>query len=171
MNLFDIVVWAALISAAVTGFRAGLLRSAVTILAYLIAMPTAVFLASLVSTSSATTLASQAPQNSPVLFGIFLLTGIMMAKFARMALEDAIGPDAGIGDRLAGAALAIVRTGLVAVTFVMTFDQLSSSGRQPAYLASSQLRPLLSTVGQKGFNSLPPSAVAYIDRLKQARRI
>src|SRR6185369_7854586 len=109
-----------------------------------IAMPTAVFLASLVSTSSATTLASQAPQNSPVLFGIFLLTGIMMAKFARMALEDAIGPDAGIGDRLAGAALAIVRTGLVAVTFVMTFDQLSSSGRQPAYLAGSQLRPLLS---------------------------
>ncbi len=171
MNPFDVVVCVVMISAAVTGFKAGLLRSAVTILAYLIAMPTAVFLASLVSTSTAGTLGSQAPQSSPVLFGIFLLTGIMMAKFARMALEDAIGSEAGIGDRLAGAALAIVRTGLVAVTFVMTFDQLSSSGRQPAYLAGSQLRPLLSAAGQKGFNSLPPSAVAYIDRLKQARRI
>jgi membrane protein required for colicin V production len=170
MNLFDVVVCVALISAAVTGFKAGLLRSAVTILAYLIAMPTAVFLTSLVSTSTTGTFGSQVPQSSPILFGIFLLTGIMMAKFARMALEDVIGRDAGTGDRLAGAALAIVRTGLVAVTFVLTFDQLSS-GRQPAYLANSQLRPVLSAAGQKGFNSLPPSAVAYIDRLKQARRI
>jgi membrane protein required for colicin V production len=89
----------------------------------------------------------------------------------RTALEDVIGPDAGIADRFAGAALAIVRTGLVVITFVLSLDQLSSSGRQPAYLAGSQLRPLLSAAGQKGFNSLPPSVVAYVDRLKQARRI
>ena len=37
MNPFDIVVAVLLISAAVSGFKAGLLRSAVTILAYLIA--------------------------------------------------------------------------------------------------------------------------------------
>jgi membrane protein required for colicin V production len=171
MNLFDIVVCGVLISSAVSGFKAGLLRSLVTILAYLIAMPTAVFLTSLASAGAGGTLGSQVPQNSPILFGIFLLTGTMMAKFARMALEDAIGPDPGVGDRLAGSGLAIVRTGLVALTFVMSFDQLSSSGRQPGFLAGSYLRPLFSAAGQKAFNSLPPSAVAYIDRLKQARRI
>jgi len=37
MNLFDIVVCVTLVSAAASGFKAGLLRSAVTILAYLIA--------------------------------------------------------------------------------------------------------------------------------------
>jgi membrane protein required for colicin V production len=33
------------------------------------------------------------------------------------------------------------------------------------------LRPLLSTVGQRGFSSLPPDVAATIDRLKQAQRI
>jgi len=171
MNPFDVVVCVILISAAVSGFRAGLLRSAVTILAYLIALPTAIFLMSLASTNAGGMLGSPAAQSWPLLFGTFLITGIMFAKFMRMALEDVIGPDAGIADRLAGAALAIVRAGLVAITFVLSFDQLSSAGRQPAYLAGSQLRPLLSAAGQKGFNSLPPSVVAYVDRLKQARRI
>jgi len=170
MNAFDVVVCVVLISAAVSGFKAGLLRSAVTILAYLIALPTAVFLMSLFS-ANGDKLGSSVAQGSPVLFGIFLITGIMLAKSMRMALEDVVGPDAGIADRFAGAALAIVRTGVVAITFVLSFDQLSSSGRQPSYLAGSQLRPLLSAAGQKGFNSLPPDVVAYIDRLKQARRI
>jgi membrane protein required for colicin V production len=171
MNSFDVVVCVVLISAAVSGFKAGLLRSAATILAYLIALPTAVFLMSLVSTGTGGKLGSPLLQSSPLLFGTFLITGIMLAKFMRMALEDVIGPDAGIADRFGGAALAIVRAGLVAITFVLSFDQLSSSGRQPSYLAGSQLRPLLSAAGQKGFNSLPPDVVAYIDRLKQARRI
>ena len=43
MNSFDAVVFIGLAIAAFTGFNAGLLRSAVTILAYLIAMPTAVW--------------------------------------------------------------------------------------------------------------------------------
>jgi len=43
--------------------------------------------------------------------------------------------------------------------------------RQPAFLNGSQLRPLLSQVGQRGFRSLPPDVVAYIDRLKRDRRI
>ena len=171
MNPFDVVVCVVLIAAAISGFRAGLLRCAVTILAYLVALPTAVFLMSLASTSAGGTLGSPVAQSSPLFFGTFLITGIMLAKFMRMALEDVVGPDAGIADRFAGAALAIARTGLVAITFVLSLDQLSSSGRQPAYLAGSQLRPLLSAAGQKGFNSLPPSVVAYVDRLKQARRI
>ena len=125
----------------------------------------------LASTNAGGALGSPVTQSSPLLFGVFLITGIMFAKFMRMALEDFIGPDTGIADRFAGAGLAIVRTGLVAITFVLSVDQLSSSGRQPAYLADSQLRPLLSAAGQKGFNSLPPDVSAYIDRLKQARRI
>jgi membrane protein required for colicin V production len=54
---------------------------------------------------------------------------------------------------------------------VLIFDQLVPPDRQPAYLTGSQLRPLLSVAGQKGFRSLPPDAVAYIDRLKKDRRI
>jgi membrane protein required for colicin V production len=168
MNPFDVVVCLALIFAAGSGFRAGLLRSAVTILAYLIAMPTAVFLTSLVS---ANRLGSPAAQSSPLLFGIFLITGIILAKLMRMALEDVIGSEAGIADRLAGAALGAVRAGLVAIAFVLSFDQLAPSGQQPAYLVGSNLRPLLSAAGQKGFDSLPPDVVAFIDRLKQSRRI
>ena len=70
----------------------------------------------------------------------------------RMALDESIGPEAGIGDRLAGAALGAVRVGLVAVTLVLVFDQLVPADRQPAYLAGSRLRPLLSVAGSKRFS-------------------
>ena len=49
MNSFDAAVYIGLVVAVVTGFNAGLLRSAVTILAYLIAMPIAVWAMSLIS--------------------------------------------------------------------------------------------------------------------------
>jgi membrane protein required for colicin V production len=171
MNSFDAVVYLGLAIAVVTGFNAGLLRSAVAMLAYLIAMPIAVWAISLVSPAIDGKPGAPLMQNSPLLFGIFLITGIVLGKLMRMALDDAIGPQAGIADRLAGAALGAVRVGLVAVTVVLIFDQLVPSDRQPAYLAGSQLRPLLSVAGQRGFKSLPPDVVAYIDRLKKDRRI
>jgi membrane protein required for colicin V production len=171
MNSFDAVVYLALIVATVSGFNAGLLRSAVTILAYLIAMPIAVWVMSLVSTGADGKLGSPLLQNSPLLFGIFLITGIVLGKCMRMALDETVGPQAGVGDRLGGAALGAVRVGLVAVTLVLVFDQVVPSDREPAYLKGSQLRPLLSMVGQTGFKSLPPDVVAYIDRLKKDRRI
>ena len=89
----------------------------------------------------------------------------------RMALDEAIGSGAGIGDRLAGAALGATRVGLVAITLLVIVDQLVPVDRQPAFLTGSQLRPLLSAAGQKGFNTLPPDIAAYIDRLKKDRRI
>jgi len=49
MNSFDAVVYLALVAAAVLGFNSGLLRSAATILAYLIAMPIAIRAMSLVA--------------------------------------------------------------------------------------------------------------------------
>jgi membrane protein required for colicin V production len=169
MNTFDAAIYIGLIVAVVTGFNAGLLRSGVTILAYLIAMPIAVWAMSLLSRGTGVELSLT--QNSPFFFGVFLVIGLVLGKFMRMAVDDAIGPTAGIGDRLAGAALGVVRVGLVTVTLVLVFDQLVPAGRQPAFLNGSQLRPLLSEVGQKGFKSLPPDVAAMIDRLKRDRQI
>jgi membrane protein required for colicin V production len=171
MNSFDAVVYLALIVATISGFNAGLLRSAVTILGYLIAMPIAVWVMSLVSVDTDSKLGSPLTQNSPLLFGVFLVTGIVLGKIMRMALDDTVGPQTGVGDRLAGAALGAVRVGLVAISFVLIFDQLVPLDREPAYLKGSRLRPLLSVAGQRGFKSLPPDFEAYIDRLKRDRRI
>ena len=168
MNSFDAVVFIGLAIAVFTGFNAGLLRSAVTILAYLIAMPIAAWAMSLVLPAIG---GVSLTQNSPLFFGVFLGAGMGLGKLMRIALDDAIGPQTGLGDRLAGAALGAVRVGLVAITVVLIFDALVPPDRQPAYLAGSQLRPLLSVAGQKGFKSLPPEVVAYIDRLKKDRRI
>jgi membrane protein required for colicin V production len=171
MNGFDAAVYVGLVLAVVTGFKAGLLRSAVTILAYLIAMPIAVWIMSLVAPEIDGRLGAPPTQNSLLFFGIFLIAGMALGKSMRMALDETIGPGAGIGDRLAGAALGAIRVGLVAITLVLIFDSLVPSDRQPAYLTGSHLRPLLSVAGQKGFRSLPPDVAAYVDRLKKDRRI
>ncbi len=171
MNSFDAVVYLGLAIAVVTGFNTGLLRSALTILAYLIAMPIAVWIMSFVAPGIDGKLNSPLTQNSLLFFGVFLVAGMVLGKLMRMALDDTIGAEAGVGDRLAGAALGAVRVGLVAITMVLIFDQLVPPDRQPAFLTGSHLRPLLSTAGQMGFKTLPPDVVAYIDRLKKERRI
>lgn len=171
MSSFDIVVYLGLVVAVVAGYKAGLLRSAVTILAYLIAMPIALWIMALLSPQIDGKLTSPWAQNSLLFFGIFLVAGIVLGKLMRMALDDAVGPEAGIADRLAGAVLGAVRVGLVAITLVLIFDSLVPLNRQPAYLTGSHLRPFLSIAGQKGFKSLPSDVTAYIDRLKKDRRI
>lgn len=170
MNSFDAVVYLAAAIAVVTGFNSGLLRSAATILGYLIAMPIAVWTTALIAPATGNA-ASPLPQNSWLVFGVFLVTGILFGKLMRMAVDEIVGPGAGLGDRLAGAALGAVRVGLVAVTLVLIFDQLVPADRQPPWLIGSQLRPLLSAAGQKGFRSLPPDIAATIDRLKRERRL
>ena len=171
MNSFDAVVYLGLVIAIVAGFNAGLLRSAVTILAYLIAMPIALWIMALLSPQIEGKLSSPWTQNSLLFFAIFLIAGIVLGRMMRMAIDEAIGPEAGIADRLAGAALGAVRVGLVAITLVLIFDLLVPPGRQPAFLTGSHLRPLFSVAGQMGFKSLPPDVTAYIDRLKKERRI
>jgi membrane protein required for colicin V production len=160
-----------LIFAVVTGFRAGLLRSGITILAYLVAMPIAVWVMSMIAPQIDGKLGPTWAQHSLLFFGIFLITGMVLGALMRMALDEAIGPDAGIADRLGGAVLGAVRVGLVATTLVLIFDQLVPSDRQPAFLTGSQLRPLLSVAGRLGFKSLPPDVTAAIDRLKKDRPI
>jgi membrane protein required for colicin V production len=171
MNSFDAVIYLALIAAIVLGFNSGLLRSAVTILAYLFAMPIAIWAMSFVAPMIGGQGDTPWIQNWPLFFGIFLLAGMVLGKLMRMVVDETIGPGAGIGDRLAGAVLGAVRVGLVAVTLVMIFDQLVPRDREPKYLEGSRLRPLLSAVGQTGFRSLPPDALAAIDRLKKERHL
>jgi membrane protein required for colicin V production len=168
MNSFDVVVGAATIAAVIMGFNAGLLRSAVTILAYLVAMPIAVWVTSLVS-HDAGNLAVM--QNPVPFFGRFLVAGIVLGKLMRMVVDETIGPESGIADRLAGAVLGAVRVGLIAVSVVVVFDQLVPADRQPPYLVGSRLRPLFSVAGQMGLKSLPPDLTTYVERLKKDRRI
>ena len=171
MNSFDIAVYAGLAIAVVTGFNAGLLRSAITILAYLFATPIAVWVISIVAPQIGGNPDSPLTQNWVLFFGAFLAVGMALGKLARMALDEAFGAEAGIADRLGGAALGAVRVGLIATALVLVFDRLVPSDRQPAFLKGSQLRPLFSAAGQRGFNSLPPDIAATIDRLKKEQHI
>jgi membrane protein required for colicin V production len=170
MSIFDIAVYLALAVAIAVGFRTGLLRSALTILAYVVAMPIAIMLTSLLAPQLEAKTASPLAQNWVLFFIAFLLAGTVLSKVARMALDDAIGADPGIGDRLGGATLGALRVVLIAVSLVVMSDQLVPRERQPAFLSGSQLKPLLSAAGQKGFRSLPPEVTAIIDRLTHERR-
>ena len=84
-------------------------------------------------------------------FVAFLVIGMICGKLGRMMLDEAVGAEAGIGDRLGGAALGALRVGMVATTVVLVFDQLVPAERQPGFLNGSQLRPLFSLAAQKGF--------------------
>jgi membrane protein required for colicin V production len=170
MNLFDLAVFIALAVATYSGFSNGLVRSAVAILAYLVAMPLAVWVMSYVPPLDEGSASPLGP-NSGFFLGAFLVIGMAIGKFANMMVTEALGDDPGLGDRLAGALLGVVRVGLVATTIVLVFDQLIPADRQPGYLQGSQLRPFFSAAAQKGFRSLPPEATAAIDRLKRERRI
>ncbi|MCK1338280.1 membrane protein required for colicin V production [Bradyrhizobium sp. LB1.3] len=170
MNSFDLAVYAALAIAIGFGFRTGLLGSAMTILAYLLAAPIAVALMPLIVPQVAGNPNSPLLQNWIWFFGIFVVVGMLFGYLGRLALSDTIR-EAGIGDRLGGAALGAIRVGLVATTLVLVFDQIVPANRQPPFLAGSHLRPLFSAAGQMGFKSLPPEATSAIDRLKQERRI
>ena len=170
MNGFDLAVYAGLLIAVVSGFSAGLVRSGVTILAYLVAMPIAVSVMSFVPHLE-NDANSPMMQNWGFFLGSFLIIGMVLGKLARITVDEAIGPEAGIIDRLGGAALGAVRVALVATSVVLVFDQLIPADRQPAFLEGSQLRPIFSAAAQKGFRSLPPDVAAAIDRLKHERRI
>jgi membrane protein required for colicin V production len=170
MNSFDLAVYSAFALAICFGFRTGLLRSAMTILAYLLAAPIAVSLMPMVVPQIANNPNPPLLQNWIWFFGIFVVVGMLLGYIGRFMLDDTIR-DAGIGDRLGGAVLGAIRVGLVATTLVLVFDQIVPANRQPPFLAGSHLRPLFSEVGRMGFKSLPPEAAAAIDRLKQERRI
>src|SRR3954467_1473584 len=115
MNSFDIAVYAALAIAIGFGFRTGLLRSAMTILAYLLAAPIAVALLPLIAPQIAGNPNSPLLQNWVWFFGIFVVVGMLFGHIGRVALNDTIG-ETGIGDRLGGAALVAARVRLARTT-------------------------------------------------------
>jgi membrane protein required for colicin V production len=169
MNTFDVAVILGLIIAVGTGFSTGLIRSAITIVAYIVAMPIAVWVMSFVPPLTEN-YNSPLMQNAGFFLGAFLAIGMVLGKLARIPVDEAIG-DPGFADRLGGAALGALRVGLVATSVVLVFDQLIPSYRQPAFLQDSQLRPVFSAMGQKGFRALPPELATTIDRLKRERHI
>jgi membrane protein required for colicin V production len=171
MNSFDAAVAVVLIVAVAAGFRAGLLRSGLTILGYLIAMPIAVWTTSVIIPESGGDGAVSLTQNSLIFFAVFVVAGVVLGTLLRMAINDMIEPDIGLGDRLGGAALGAIRVFLIAITMVLIFDQLIPPTLQPTFLAGSQLRPMLSRAGQMGFQSLPPEATAMIDQFKREHRL
>jgi membrane protein required for colicin V production len=171
MNSFDIAIYVGFAIAVIMGFQTGLLRSAVTIVAYLFATPIAMWITSLIAPRIGGDPASPLTQSWVLFFVSFLATGMVLGKLARMAVDDAIGSDAGIADRLGGAMLGALRVVLIATTLVLMFDRVLPADRQPAFLTGSHLRPLLSAVGQKGFSRLPPGVTETVDRLKRERRI
>ena len=171
MNSFDAVVYLGLVIAMIAGFNTGLVRSAVTIVAYLVAAPIAMWAISALSPPTNGKLASALAQNGLLFFGIFLCAGMALGKLARLAVDEATGSQAGIVDRLCGAVLGAVRVGLIAVTIVLVFDQFVPTTLQLQWLTGSKLRPPLAAAGQRGFNSLLPDVAATIDRLKRERQI
>jgi membrane protein required for colicin V production len=170
MNTFDLAVMIGFVVAVFGGFATGLVRSAITIVAYLIAAPLAVWVMSYVPPLD-DQYASPLGHNMGFFFGAFLIIGIALGKFGRMMVDEAVGDEPGILDRLAGGALRALRVGLIAVTLVLVFDRIIPVGQEPAFLKGSQLRPILSDVAQRGFRSLPPDVTAAIDRFKRERRI
>lgn len=111
------------------------------------------------------------PQILLVVFGVFVVLGMMLGALLRRVVGVIVGPRVSAPDRMGGAVLGAVRIGLLAVLLVMIFDRIIPESRQPAWLAESRLRPMLSKAGQMGLKSLPPDVADYIDRLKRARPI
>jgi membrane protein required for colicin V production len=109
-------------------------------------------------------------QTSFVFFCTFAVFGLAVAAGFCAAIDELSGVEIGMPDRLAGSALGIVRVGLIAVTLVLVFDRIIPAGRDPAFLAGSQLRPIFSLAGQKGLKSLPPETAAFIDQIKSRRQ-
>ncbi|MBN9007615.1 MAG: CvpA family protein [Rhizobiales bacterium] len=172
MNSFDAVVYFALAVAVIFGFRAGLLRSLAVILGYLLAMPIAVWAISLFSPQfDGGKFGVPWLQNSLPFFAIFFGGGIVLGKLLQLAVNEMVGSEIGLVDRIAGATLGAVRVGLVAITLVLVFEQIVPPNLQPSFFAGSQLQPILSLMGQQGFKALPPDVTAAINQWKRERQI
>jgi membrane protein required for colicin V production len=170
MNAFDAVVCILTIAAVVTGFKAGLLRSTATIVAYVSAMPIAVAVTRLISNVPMDKSYPLWAQNSLVFVAIFLATAIVLGALLRTAISETVGSRISLPDRFAGSVLGAVRIGLVAVTVVAVWDRLIPMDQQPAFLNGSHLRPLLSIAGQQSIKSLPRDVTEFVDQLKRDRR-
>ena len=166
-NLFDGAVYLCLAVAVIAGLRSGLMRGLATIVGYLIAAPVAVavtpYLAPLVNARLQLT-----PSQLPLLFfAVFFIIGFLLAALMRGAVGEITGHRIGVVDRAAGGFLGAFRVVLLAVLMVMVFDRIIPAGREPEFLASSKLRPILSEAGRQGLRQLPSDVTEFIDRAKR----
>jgi membrane protein required for colicin V production len=169
--IFDAAVYLVAMVAVIAGFNAGFLRSMATILGYLAAMPVSAAAISLISPALAgQSEAAPWAGNLLLLFGVFLITGIVLGALLRRSISAGVGERISVADRLAGAGLGATRALLVAVLMVLIFDRIIPSSFEPAFLHGSRLRPILSMAARQGVKSLPPEATDFIERLKQDRR-
>ena len=170
-NSFDLAVIGILPVAVVMGFRSGLLRALATILGYVCGAAFAIA-ATPAAEHILTDQLHVKPMAEGIVFaGVFLAAGILVAAAMRMVVGELAGKDIGVVDRMAGAMLGAVRIILLAVVLVLIFDRIIPQGREPAFLAGSKLRPILSAAAAQGLQSLPPDVVDYIDRLKREHGI
>ena len=167
INPFDAAIYLALFVAVVMGFMSGLLRSLATIFGYLAAAPGGHADAAGVTAFTALHLPPTQPWIEFV--AIFLVAGLALGAMCRAAVNELVGAQVSIPDRVAGALLGAVRVGLLAVVLVLVFDRIIPPGRDPAFLRGSQWRPVLSNFGRQGLHTLPPDVEAYIDRMKRQR--
>jgi membrane protein required for colicin V production len=171
INAFDAAVYILTILAVIMGFASGLLRSLATIFGYVAAAAIAVAAAPRLTPFLAAQFKLPQAQDWIVPVGIFLVSGILLGAALRFAISELVGANIGIADRMAGAFFGAVRIVLLAVLMVLIFDRIIPADRQPAFLADSRLRPILSVAGQQGLRSLPPEIVDAIDRLKKVHGI
>ena len=169
INPFDAAVYICLFVAVVMGFMTGMLRSLATILGYAAAMGLAVALAPQLAPFIAAQFKLSPAQTWLAFGGIFLMAGMLLSALLRLTVNEMVGPNVSIPDRLAGALLGAVRVGLLAVLIVVIFDRIIPPSREPAFLKGSQWRPALSHAGQQGLRSLPPEVEDYINRIKRER--
>jgi len=168
-NPFDAAVYVCLVIAVLAGFNSGLLRSLASIFGYVAAMAVAVIGAPKLMPLARDQLHLAPDQNWIVLVALFLVVGIVISALLRYAVSEIVGPEVSPIDRLLGAFFGAVRVLLLALLMVLIFDRIIPAGREPSFLASSKLRPLLSQAGRQGLRSLPPDIEDYIDRLKRER--
>lgn len=166
-NLFDGAVYLCLAVAVIAGLRSGFLRGIATIIGYFIAAPLAVGLMPYVTPLVNARLPLTPAQLPLLFFALFFVTGFLLAALMRGAVGGITGHRVGIVDRAAGAFLGAFRVVLLAVLMVLIFDRIIPPGREPEFLASSRLRPILSEAGRQGLRQLPPDVTEFIDRVKR----
>jgi membrane protein required for colicin V production len=164
MNILDGLVIGFTLLAIVMGFRSGLLRAVATIMAYLVAAPTAIPV-----TAKLAPLVPQA--GNALFFWVVLALGLVLGVMMRAAVTAMFGETVTLPDRFAGALLGALRTALLAVLMVLIFERIIPPNVQPPWLTQSKLRPYLSAAGQRGVRALPPDVMDYIDRIKRERGI
>jgi membrane protein required for colicin V production len=171
VNAFDLAVYVCLAVAVIAGFRSGLLRSLATIFGYVIAAPVAVAAMPYLTPFLSERFKLPPAQQSLIFFAIFFILGFVLAALLRGSVGEITGAQIGAADRAAGALLGAMRVVLLAMLMVLVFERIIPPGREPVFLSTSHLRPILSQAGQQGLRKLPPDITDFIDRLKRERGI